>query len=338
MTTIIDGTTGITFPAGGVGNTASAVVGLTDTQTISNKTLNSGTIINAGTVVTAGTSTLVPLDFTPGTLVTTPIAGAFEYNGVAPYFTPVALQRGVMPSGQLYRLNSNDPTGLSLAAIGQPVFNAATSTASSISGTTLTVGGTITGTFAVGQVISGTGVTTRTYIIALLTGTGGAGTYAVNNSQTVASTTIHSAKGVNVSASTVYGFEAVYMLSRTAGAATGHGIYTAFGGSATVNNIAYYVTSFGSASGFNQVLQSNFNTGLINQTTATIVTGNYTGTVYEPIILRGTVSINTAGTFVPLQQTNNAPGTAGYGNNAGSFFYIYPIGASGSNLSIGNWV
>jgi len=39
LTAIIDGTLGVTFPAGGVGNPASAVVGLTDTQTLTNKSI-----------------------------------------------------------------------------------------------------------------------------------------------------------------------------------------------------------------------------------------------------------------------------------------------------------
>ena len=57
---------------------------------------------------------------------------------------------------------------------------------------TLTVGGTVTGTFAVGQSIPTSGVAAGTVITALGTGTGGAGTYIVNLTQTVSSQSISS--------------------------------------------------------------------------------------------------------------------------------------------------
>lgn len=60
----------------------------------------------------------------------------------------------------------------------------------SISTTTLTVTAVTSGNLGVGSQITGTGVTANTYITALGTGLGGTGTYTVNQSQTVASTTI----------------------------------------------------------------------------------------------------------------------------------------------------
>ena len=57
----------------------------------------------------------------------------------------------------------------------------------SISGTTLTVGSVSSGTLAVGQQLFGIGVANETVITALGTGSGGAGTYTINVSQTVAS-------------------------------------------------------------------------------------------------------------------------------------------------------
>jgi hypothetical protein len=55
---------------------------------------------------------------------------------------------------------------------------------------TLTVGGTVTGAFAVGQLLTGSSVTAGSYITALGTGNGGAGTYYASVSQTLSSQTI----------------------------------------------------------------------------------------------------------------------------------------------------
>jgi hypothetical protein len=69
------------------------------------------------------------------------------------------------------------------------------SVTASISGTILTVTGINSGAIALGMTLSGTGVATGTKITQFLTGAGGnvneAGTYQVNISQTVASTTIN---------------------------------------------------------------------------------------------------------------------------------------------------
>ena len=55
----------------------------------------------------------------------------------------------------------------------------------------MTVGGTLVGTFAVGDTLYGTSVTAGTYISALGTGTGGAGTYLLNQGQTLSSQAIN---------------------------------------------------------------------------------------------------------------------------------------------------
>jgi len=59
-----------------------------------------------------------------------------------------------------------------------------------ISGTTLTVAGSMVGYLQIGSVITGTGVATGTIITALGTGLGGAGTYIVNISQLVVQTSM----------------------------------------------------------------------------------------------------------------------------------------------------
>lgn len=89
-------------------------------------------------------------------------------------------------------VNLSSATSYSAAAtIIQTALNASPATEStftgSIAGDTLTVTTVASGTLSVGQTVAGTNVTAGTVITALGTGTGEAGTYIVNTTQTVAS-------------------------------------------------------------------------------------------------------------------------------------------------------
>ena len=75
----------------------------------------------------------------------------------------------------------------------------------STSGTTLTVASLSSGTIAVGQSLFGIGVLPETVITALGTGTGGAGTYTINRSQTVATAVLNSATVGAVVTATIAG-------------------------------------------------------------------------------------------------------------------------------------
>jgi hypothetical protein len=61
-----------------------------------------------GTIITAaGTLTAPPLQFTSGTLLTTPVAGAMEYDGTNIYITSTTVSgRGIIPATQQYILSS----------------------------------------------------------------------------------------------------------------------------------------------------------------------------------------------------------------------------------------
>lgn len=137
-------------------------------------------------------------------------------------FTPTAIAGGTVPlptdwlapksfeildgQGDTCGLNFKDPewiydafptqnaTGLPLYIARDVVANASFTAA--ISTTTLTVSAVASGTLSVGMPITGTGVSSGTTISALLTGTGGTGTYTVDNSQTVASEAMTGGGGV----------------------------------------------------------------------------------------------------------------------------------------------
>lgn len=142
--------------------------------------------------------------------------------------------------------------------------------------------------------------------------------------------------GVTLSSNTVYAFEAVQALGKTAGT-TSHSVGLGFGGTATVNNIAY--------GGILTLNNSAFSTdgaavvGIYVQTASNTTFSNgasASASQYKTYTLKGTVSVNAGGTFIPQYTLSAAPGGA-YTTALGSYFMIYPIGASGANVNVGTW-
>ena len=144
--------------------------------------------------------------------------------------------------------------------------------------------------------------------------------------------------GVTLSGSTVYAFDTYYVFSKSAGG-TSHTISFGYGGTATVNNILTNFISSGTGqampvvpvTGTTPTIQYN-NTAAFTVTTGAIASAAFS----VGFVVRGTVSINAGGTFVPQYQLSAAPGGA-YTTQTGSYFLIYPIGAAGTNTSVGTW-
>jgi hypothetical protein len=143
--------------------------------------------------------------------------------------------------------------------------------------------------------------------------------------------------GVTLSASTVYAFEAVIALSKSAGT-TNHNIGQGFGGTATINNISYSLVEKFSAVSLTNIAYTGDTATLFISTAANTATttGTASATVAYLAIVKGTVSINAGGTFIPQYTLSAAPGGA-YTTAAGSHFMIYPIGAAGANVNVGTW-
>lgn len=144
--------------------------------------------------------------------------------------------------------------------------------------------------------------------------------------------------GCTLSASTVYCFELSFTIAKTAGT-TSHTLAYGFGGTATINNAIVNVIRVGvnGTFPFVPVTVQNYGSQSNNTTAVTTVTGAITSANFVEIALvKGTVSINAGGTFIPQYSLSAAPGGA-YTTQIGSYMLIYPIGTAGANTSVGTW-
>ena len=144
-------------------------------------------------------------------------------------------------------------------------------------------------------------------------------------------------KSATLSASTIYAFEADIVWTKTAGT-TSHNFSVLFGGTATLNNIEYTLLTLGVAG---SIPTSGSGASLIKAVTQSaaalqIGTGFTSASIVLTANIRGTISINAAGTLIPQYALSAAPGGA-YSTAFGSFMNIYPIGASGADTNVGTW-
>jgi hypothetical protein len=183
-------------------------------------------------------ATITPMYALAGVVLTPVSAGTGYVDGDVLTFTgsngASITVLGVTGASNAVSIFSVTTAGSGVSSIpSNPVATTVTSGGASftgaISGTTLTASA-VTGTIAVGQTVSGAGVTAGTTISSLGSGTGGAGTYTVNHSQTVSSEAMTSA-GSGATFTVTW-----YVSSVTASGGSGYAV----GDGIIFNGLTYY--------------------------------------------------------------------------------------------------
>lgn len=144
--------------------------------------------------------------------------------------------------------------------------------------------------------------------------------------------------GATLSASTVYEFEINFTIAKTDGS-TAHTVGFGFGGTATLNNIEWQIINVFSTSAMPIGAGGSLDMGYATTASNTTVTGSSGASTTLNMVtqVKGTVSINVGGTFIPQYTCSSAPGGSGYTTVAGSYIRINPLSASGANTSVGTW-
>lgn len=154
--------------------------------------------------------------------------------------------------------------------------------------------------------------------------------------------------GILLDSNVIYEFEAVFNLKSDHSGSNktrSTDFYLGFGGTATLNNISYQVKHTQTDTGSIEIDEDLLLTG--STATATVQTNDVTQilTLTTPngknahvgVSIRGVVSINSSGTFIPLWR-NKLQNGGFWKTRKGSYFRIRPLGPAGGDAAVGNWV
>jgi hypothetical protein len=126
MATTIDGSSGVTFPAGGTGNPAGTVVGTTDTQTLTNKTLTSPTLTTPTVnTITSAAATALTLQSASTTAVTFDTSQSMNLNGS---YTEAVVSNGTVTTTKTLSLATGSFQTVTLTASTACTFTMPTAT------------------------------------------------------------------------------------------------------------------------------------------------------------------------------------------------------------------
>jgi hypothetical protein len=194
----------------------------------------------------------------------------------------------------------------------------------SVATTTLTVTAVTSGTLAVGSYITGTGVTVGTYITALGTGTGGVGTYTLNQSMTVASTTITGQPIGNLAIGSKYTIVSAGTTS-----------FTSFGAANNTVGTVFTATGYGTGTGTASKTWEEGDTG--GSADAITVSHTHTTTVTDPGHTHANTNGGTSlgGPYGSYGGSNSAEEGGGAPNNFLGAMNSATTGVTVSNASTG---
>lgn len=139
--------------------------------------------------------------------------------------------------------------------------------------------------------------------------------------------------GVTLSSNTFYAFEC-YTVSLKEAGTTSHtfGINWATTGTMALESV-YNVLYVNDGSLVNSSVYGNRNATMNNVVITPAIT---TAVELITLVQKGTVSVTVGGTLTPQYYLSAAPGGA-YTTLPGGYMYIYPIGVTGANTSVGTW-